>query len=244
MKFIGSILIILLFSSARPVSNISPQFAFPKMDSALVNLWISCKEKNEDSAHLFINRLLAIWDDSKIKMSAQRIDHLDMASVIHEIDILIKEIDFHINLSDFDVAELYTFHILWQFKDIRKNLTSDQYSLDELIETYEIYQEVKCIVNDEMMGLYEWREFIAVVDQLKKEIKRYKSITKNELDNDFPLVKSPVHTDKINDLKKQLRAFERSLDSALRTDFIEPCDQIEPAIIELFKSYTQLLITS
>lgn len=214
------------------------------MDSALVNLWIACKDKNEESAHLFINRLLAIWDDSKIKMATKKINHLDIPSVIHEVDIMIKEIDYHINLSDYDVAELYTFHILWQFKDIRKNLTSDLYSLDNLIESYEIYQELKCIVNDEMMGLYEWGEFIGVVDQLKKEVKGYKSISKNVLNYDFPAVKSSIHLSKINALKKQMRTFEKSLDSGIRTDFIRPCDQIEPAIIELFKSYTQPLITS
>ena len=236
VKYIRVIIVSVLFLPGSLLQAEISEFVFPEMDQAVIDLWLYEGEDMNEALSL-LEGVSEEWGVARKNIMELSIAHLDKKGFIEDQDRRIQIIKRLIAKTRLSKARQEAFVLLSEFKDVRECFTNDDYVLDYLISTYNVYLSVHKIIHDEMMGLYEWREFIWYVDHLKIEVASLEGqLKKSQLDgNDNEMITS------LEKLKVCLTTLDESLGDAYRPDFELPCNELYDAIKELFQAYNGLI---
>jgi hypothetical protein len=222
-----------MFSSSI-VSQVKDQFVFIDLDAKLIDLWTQAKSGKSQNIQKIFDDVKTTWTNTKSYIKSNQIEHFDNKPFIKSQDALLPHLEAAIRSVDLSNVEFYTYHFIWEFREMRSCFTYDEYTFDQLWETYDAHQQMSYILGDQMMGLYEWNEFIIYYGKFKKEFDLYKQMVNSSMVEgiDFAKFKKGI-------LKAEecIAEFEIALKSAFRPDFELPCNQIEAALIDLFKLY-------
>jgi len=101
----------------------------------------------------------------------------------------------------------------------------------------QLFQDVKFVVNDEMLDLYHWMEFKRMVEDLNYEWSVYAKLSYEELSlcNDFE--SEEVHEGLVLQVSECMDELLACFESAYRPDFQLPCTDMEDALDKLFIFY-------
>lgn len=214
----------------------SAAFTFPEMDQTVLSFWVS--ESGEIKSMLM--DISEEWGATREDILGLSISHFDPVSFVEDQDRRILSIYHYVDASQYLNARQEAYILLTEFKDVRECFTSDVYELDFLLEAYSGYLSVHEIIHDEMLGLYEWSEFVWFVDQLKAKVERLDGhLLKNRLGTPDEKVYAALEK-----LKGCLATLDDSLGDAYRPDFEMPCNELNESFIELWRAYNQLITLS
>lgn len=231
------ILIILIcsLSGLSLIAQKRSEFVFTNLDGKLLDLWIHLqKSPDPEQAIGLMENIKTEWILTRKTIKDNNIEHFDNGAFMDSQDLLIYEAEGSIRDQDWSTAEFYIYHFIWEFREIRDCFTYDEYAFDQLWKTYDAYQQMKYIVNDPMMGLYEWNEFVGLYKDFKEEFKDYKQMSGPQFENST----RGEYIQAIAKVEQCIAEFDIALRSAYQPNFELPCDQIGESLIELFGVYT------
>lgn len=236
VKYIRVIILsaFLLSSCMAQVPN--REFVFPDMDRAILSFWI-CDDCEVSEIHALMSNISEEWAKIRGDIEQVNIKDFDRSGFVEDQDIRIVSINKYLDKAQFLKARQLAYILLSEFKVVRECFTNDDYDIDYIIEAYGSYLSVHEIIHDEMMGLYEWREFIWFVEHLKIKVD----------DLEEHLVKSQVNIrdeqilESIEKIKGCLKTLDDSLGDAYRPDFEMPCNELYNSFKELWKAYSKLI---
>lgn len=209
-------------------------FIFKKLDAAIINFWLAETQDVQVLLNLE-NDLLIQWNSASGLIDEKQFSHFDKVGFLHDQDKRLKYIHELLSRGKYKQLEKELLVFLTEFKEVRECFTDDFYLLDELLTSYQAYLSVHEIIHDELMGLYEWTEFIWYVDQLKCKVE--------ELEVKFSGIEGIQSSGAIQHALSRLNTCLASLDDSLgeayRPDFEVPCNELQLAFADLFKAYNK-----
>ena len=229
------ITIILLICVGQVRSQSDYSFVFKDLDNNLLQLWL-----NEDADQTvrtdLLNGVMRSWESAEKEIARVSILHFDQQGFISDQQKrlnFIQEAILKNERKSVVKAQKELYILLSEFSEVRLCFTNDVYSLDRLIAGYDAYLEVHGIIHDQMMGIYEWTEFIWYVDQLKCRVEEIElSMNLTDPSPSFTKVASALAK-----LQTCLKTLDESLGDAYRPDFEVPCNELQIAFEELFSAY-------
>ncbi len=232
---IFSIILFLVFL-AMTSSWSQNQFVYEPLDQKIISLWLSDPEQTVQNADLFEEMYLA-WTEAKQKIRIVELRAFNNESFIQSQEHRLQVIKSLLWGKKVQAAQKECWILLNEFRDIRQCFTQDDYLLDNMLETYHSYQRVHEIVHDQMMGLYEWTEFIWFVDQLRcdAEMLDYK-MSKHK---DYQATVLVQTMDKVNDCLFRLN---EAIETAFQSNFELPCDETGKALETMLHQFSKLFV--
>ena len=231
MRITPIILISVLIHFAFQQQN---QFTFPDLDREMLSLWLGLKQGENRDYEKQVLTIKNEWSKVLDIVDEEYIEHFDYQSFIERQGLLMNEIVATESKEDYEALEFFTHQFMWEFKKIREAFTNDSYPLDDLWQVYDMYEQVRFVVNDPMLGLYEWNEFIGLYEDFKKEYLEFKQKSKTQLEqSNFSLYQTSIEK-----VEQCIAEFEISLETAQKTDIEMPCNEIGLALLDLFAVYT------
>ncbi len=110
--------------------------------------------------------------------------------------------------------------------DLRTCEGVEFYPLDAFWKSFDIYHEVRHIVNDQMMDLRGWFEFEDMITEMVARWNQYELIVQDYADEYFPGFNQEEQSIINEEMEGCMSHFIESLESGYRPDFIVPCDQV------------------
>lgn len=222
----------ILLSHSTFAQSYHAQFVYPEMDQTVISLWMSEDEHALDKESS-VQNIADKWTTIREDIATSNIAHFDKMGFIEDQDIRIASMHKLMAQSKYTKAREEAYVLLSQFREVRQCFTQDDYILDYILDAFDGYIEVHKIIHDEMMGLYEWREFVWFVDKLK--------ISVADLETHLTLSRvEPYHNTlipSIDKLKGCLNTLDESLGDAYRPDFELPCNELGTSFKELIRAY-------
>ena len=209
------------------------QFTFPYLDKEMLSLWLNLKQGENHDYETQVRAVKNEWAKVLDTVDKGYIEHFDYQGFIEGQGLLMNEIVASQSKEDYEALEFFTHQFIWEFKKIREAFTNDSYPLDDLWQVYDMYEQVRYVVNDPMLGLYEWNEFIGLFEDFKMEYLEFKQKSSTQFEkSNFSLYQSSVQK-----VEQCIAEFEESLKTAQRTDIEMPCNEIGMALLDLFAVY-------
>lgn len=234
VKYISIYALGLLFCQSCLAQATNTALVYPDMDHAIMSMWLS-EDANTNDVQSLQKALSDEWRMIREDIATSSIEHFDKMSFIEDQDVRIASMHDLIAKSDYNHARKEAYVMLSQFKEARECFTQDDYTLDYVLDAYDGYLSVHGIIHDEMMGLYEWREFVWFVDNLKVRVQ--------DLETHLTLSRvEPYHNrlvPALDKLKVCLTTLDESLGDAYRPDFVMPCNELGISFKELISAYNQ-----
>ncbi len=230
MLFLG------MLSISRPLSGQNDNlFTFPELESDLITLWTSMGERQDSlGADISLDTLKSHWLPVREKIRTLNLKHLASEALVAEFDLLIYEIEIATDQGDRALVGQKARDFLEGFREVRHYFTSDLYPLDELWFAYDIYEEIYLTVNDPMLGLYDWGEFLLLFDDFQRQFEKYMVLAKPGFKGEQRVV-FEILIQSVLDCSSE---FAKALQSANQEDFVAPCDETGQALRELMSLYS------
>ncbi len=233
-----SCLVNLIISTLLLAACFSPlgaqeSLSFPDLDMSLIELWYEAEMGNTTSCKRNVRESLEKWNEVEKTMQgySHNIELID--EFIINVDNLFRALPEICDKNNMIEMSGYSYHIMWEFRMMRYFLGHDQYSLDILWDMYDEYEEIVLTVHDEMFGLLSWVEFMDRVDTFSSLWDRYRETVQVSLGVESQYdVEFRTATEKVDEC---LSYFLASLESAYRTDFELPCDELGTAVKDLIR---------
>ena len=209
------------------------EFEYRALDRALIELWLNQDLSVRKNLDLF-EQVQKQWFIVRKELSNHDIRHFDHGGFIEDQELRLRGIKYSIDNQRWEDVGNEALIMIKEFRDIRYCFTTDEYILDQILDAYEAYEVVSDIVHDQMMGLYEWSEFIWFVDQLKCKVDLVDQTfetSKTEYTNASGISEA---LDKIEFCLKQL---DESVATAYQPNFTMPCDDTGEALLELLRQF-------
>ncbi|NND33860.1 MAG: hypothetical protein HKN76_14820 [Saprospiraceae bacterium] len=208
-------------------------FTYPDVDAQLIKLWIQAEKSAGYQLTETYMGLETIWYMSKEQLLRKEFRHVNIDDFVAEQDQLIRTIEPLLSSNEYRQIAEKSYVILWNFQEIRKYFTSDLYPLDELLTAFSTYDKLHAAVDDPMLDLYEWNEFIQLFTDFKKQFKRYVVMS----EPGFSSEKHVLFKLGVQRVFECSEEFEAALKTAQQNDFVAPCDDTRDALMELISLY-------
>ncbi len=212
------------------------QFTFPQLDLDVMNLWLAAHNRHQPTQ---LDELYTVaasdWMLVRADVAAKRLLHFDAESFVVTQDKLLYQMDEAVQLKDVELLEKLAYEFLAGFREVRLYFTNDLYAIDELFTTFDLYQELHHAVDDLLLDLYDWKEFVQLYDVFKAQFDRFCTIADPGFgDEDDVLFK--LMTQRVRDCASDL---ESAIETAQQGNFIAPCDDTHDALLDLIGLYAQ-----
>jgi hypothetical protein len=229
-----SLVIILLVITTTQLGGQEPNvFTYPELDAQLITLWMHAERGEAKQLSMIYDDLQTSWQLSKDEISFKKLRHFDVDDFIDTQERIISEMRQQVVGKDYSELAANSYILLENFHEVRTYFTSDLYPLDELLSAFSLYDQLHEAVDDPMLGLFEWNDFIQLFIDFKKQFKRYSVLAEPGFDHEkHVLFKLAVQ--RVFDCSGE---FELALKTAQQTNFIAPCDDTRDALIELIALY-------
>ena len=235
MKRIGLIIITLCLIGTITAQR-QGDFIYKSLDQAAINLWLAETDDVSVLSNLEAD-LQSQWRVVYNQIIANDLVHFDKDGFLNDQDYRVTYLHELVKRKKNYILRKEVYIFLTDFKEVRDCFTDDFYLLDAILDSYQAYLDVHEIIHDQMMGLYEWTEFVWHVDQLKCSI--------DELESKFSVPDGPAPDPAIQAALEKLRicltTLDESLGDAYRPDFEVPCNDLHIAFKDLFRAYSQTL---
>lgn len=227
--------IALFFFLCSGVHHIDAQngFIFLELDQKTIDLWLDSQDTNTDLEESFED-VQKEWFTARKKIEKLSILHFDNEGFIEDQELRLRGIENAIKKDNREVVENESMILLNDFKEVRTCFTNSSYLLDDIMETYKTYLELSEIVHDPMMGLYEWSEFIWLIDQVKCKVEIVELQLGSDSDQYANIRGMKSAIEKVNYCLKLL---DESVQTAFQPNFELPCDETGDALLELINQF-------
>lgn len=230
----GILLISLVVLSGSLISQ-NQSLVFPAFDEALLQIWKF--EKGRGNLPAGLKQIENEWDSVRKELKERKLQHINIDDFILLIDEEVVSLRFFNDMYMKDFASMISYNILLDFKTLREHSDPIQYSLDRLLDTYNLFHEIEGTVNDQMFGLLEWFEFEDLMCGLKTHIEEYNEISINEIQKHFPSINNAEHFQSKQRVLECFSELQRSLNTGFIPDFKIPCNDLKQSLEELFNLY-------
>ncbi len=109
--------------------------------------------------------------------------------------------------------------------------------LAQLIQAYESNLEIAHVVNDQMMDLKYWFEFMDLVEVFISSWDKYQCYTISRIELYYPAIDIQSHHEYMGKVADCTDLFLDSMQSGNRTEMISPCDDLRSNLEQLIFSY-------
>ena len=235
MKDAIYVITILIFSHFLNVQLLSAQesFIFVELDQKTILLWLDCQDPNINLEQRF-DDLQGAWFGARKKIRNTSISHFDNEGFIEDQELRLRAIQRAVQLNKRTTIRDELMILLHEFREVRTCFTTSEYLLDDIMDTYITYLELSEIVHDPMMGLYEWSEFIWLIDQVKCKVETVETQLVSDSDQYANRRGMKSAIDKVNYC---LKVLDESVQTAYQPNFELPCDETGDALIELIREF-------
>ncbi len=208
-------------------------YIYPELDKALIQLWEFAENKNVDLYESQVAEVELVWSQVQQDLPKEDVDHFQFIGFNRFMNNLIADIHYACaNKNDRNIKSL-SFLALREFEILRHCTSTPDYPLDLLIEAYNNYQELHFIVHDPMLDLFAWFEFEDFVDNFEYCWFLFSKDDLMTIKEYFPEMSMETLNKRIEDVNTCFEDFRLSLETAYRTDFEMPCDQLGKSLKEL-----------
>jgi len=163
-------------------------------------------------------------------------------NALMNIDVLVEEINSQLNTIDNCLIDELCQNILEESFKLRHCLGEAATPLELLIQTYQFNEEISTVVNDQMMDLKYWFEFLDLVNSFVESWDRYACLTSFEIKESYPFINPEIHKIYLNEVRNCTDLFLDSMQSADRKAMVQPCDDLQENLQELIFSYSMPLV--
>ena len=233
MRQLWLFLSLVLFQPAIAQNN--NEFTFPELDAKIISIWLGAYQ--EDGFEV-TQRFVAtddMWQLIREEILEGDLYHFNAEPFLLVQDMLIFEMQVAIDNDDYLGLSELSYEFLAGFRDVRKFFTNDLYPLDELFSAFDIYGELHYAVDDPLLGLYEWPEFVRLLDDFEKQFQKYSVVAEPGFDNEGHVL-FKLMTQRVRDCSSE---FRESLKTAMQNKFVAPCDDTHDALVELIELYAE-----
>jgi len=213
------------------------QQVYPNLDQGLILLWKNAllnDNQNTKSALVLVQKA---WSIAKPKITKLRNSQFDNRKFIDETDLILKALPYYIDNNYVKLLENYSYQLLLDLSSMRSCIGVKNYPLDRLLNLHISYNEIHFTVHDEMMGLLYWFEFQELVEDFIDYWGEYECMDNEDINLNFENIDDELHKGLKDTFNSCLSNFISSLDSANRTDFEIPCEDMGVALRELMWLY-------
>ena len=226
------ILFAMLMWSA-PVTQDANIFTYPTLDAHLISLWVHAENGTANQLPKAYSEVQESWKLIKTHLLTENWKHLDMAAFVTDQDRILTEMHNVILDGKLQKLSLLSFEILQNFREVRTYFTSDLYPLDELLLSFLKYDEIHQAVDDPMLGLYEWKDFVQLFTDFKRQFKRYVVLAEPAFSGEEHVL-FKLSVQRVIDCSHE---FEKAIETAQQSNFVAPCDDTRDAMLELIALY-------
>ncbi len=231
LKMINVMFFLTLMLSAYALYS-QDRFIFEELDHAILEFYTATDKSSDRFARLSAD-IDSNWKSVKKQIENSQYQHFDKVGFVKEQDNRIQIITRLVSQDRILEAQKEVYVLLKEFQEVRECIPIDDYDLDVIIEAYDTYLSVHEIIHDEMMGLYEWTEFIWFVDDLKCKVEAMGEKFGGKMkDSNNPDMKNAYIR-----LEQCLSTLDKSLVNAYTPDFELPCDDLKIAFMDLIEAY-------
>ncbi|NND08488.1 MAG: hypothetical protein HKN87_19075 [Saprospiraceae bacterium] len=234
------LLVCFTIALVTPVSGqCQHRFSFPDLDAKMISVWSACLNGDTSGLEKNLAKASTSWDLVRAGIKQLDIVHFSSSDFIAEVDAMMHDINIALEANDINCLEQMSYEFMAAFREVRMDFTGDQYPLDELFLALERYEEVHYAVDDPLLGLYEWNQFIRLFTDFKEQFDRYCRSGEAGFKNGDHVLYS-LMVQRVRDCSAK---FESALNTAMQNEFVAPCDDTHQALIDLIKLYTTPRLT-
>lgn len=209
------------------------QFTFRDFDEQLVSIWLDAYRGNTANVEHEMEEASEAWMQIREQILESNILHFAAPTFTMQQDLLMHEMRSAVSNRDFTYFDLMCYEFLAGFREVRTYFTNDLYPLDDLFKSYDIYQELHYAVDDPMLGLYEWKEFVGLFEDFQWQFERYCIMAEPGFDAEESVL-FRLMTQRVRDCSEE---FSNSLKTAMQNNFVAPCDDTQDALVDLIGLY-------
>ena len=214
------------------------QFTFPELDGHVVSVWSAAYRGNTSVLEQSLAATNEAWDLVSEQIITLHISHFAGASFVNEQSALLQELQRAVEIDDYDDLAFLAYEFLTGFREVRSYFTSDLYPLDELLAAFDLYQELHYAVDDPLLGLYDWKEFVRLFTTFKEQFEHYHRLARPGFHGEDEVL-FKLMSQRVRDCSAE---FEQSLKTAMQNEFVSPCDDTHDALIDLIELYAKPLL--
>ena len=211
------------------------QFTFRDFDGQLVGIWLAAYRGDLDQIKVKMSEVSDQWLELRLQINESDLIHFAAPPFVVQQDMLMREMTNAVREKKYIYFETMCYEFLAGFREVRTYFTNDLYPLDELFRSYDRYQELHYAVDDPMLGLYEWKEFIGLFEDFQQQFDHYHVVAEPGFDGEHSVL-FKLMTQRVIDCSLEFRL---ALKTAMQDNFVAPCDDTQDALIDLIDLYVE-----
>ena len=223
----------ILFIAQSVMAQNQNKFVFKDFDRQLVNIWLNGYRDITFDLEVQVEAISEEWMHMRDEILDLNLAHFSAPTFVMQQDLLMHEMRSAVQNGDFTYFDLMCYEFLAGFREVRTYFTNDLYPLDDLFRSFDIYQELHYAVDDPMLGLYEWKEFVGLFEDFQWQFEKYTILAEPGFDSENNVL-FRLMTQRVIDCSQELK---ESLKTAMQNNFVAPCDDTHDALIDLIGLY-------
>ncbi|MEL6655935.1 MAG: hypothetical protein AAFP77_07570 [Bacteroidota bacterium] len=237
MRGLVILVCIVLLSSSNLSTNEVPPFIFPKLDQALIQVWLSANAQDAQTLSLHYETLLQQWQTSRTEIGDFPLQAYNPYLFIGTVDALVGHLDQAQNQSDFLEIQDIINAIQREFQIARQFHRQDYYPLDLWWDVQSIFTEIHSATNDPKLGLLEWQELECLFDEMVCVLHDYEQRAEAHMTIYAPQVDEDKHKAAMNEIYECIASYQKALMDGYQENLVWPCDQIKVALTDILRCY-------
>lgn len=229
------IIVVLLVGGFILCSNVffAQESPYAEFERNLISVWFSGSNACDIQLEYSTQELLKSWKElSHITNYKDEVTH-HTCLYRYELENLLIELNDNKDLFKYSEINRTTHRIFYVLSDLRQCKGEYKYHLDLLWNSYVQFIEINTAVNDVMFNKLEWFEFMDVVNCLEESWTDFKELGPEIIVSQCSTVSTNVLSQKMNQFDNCFEVFKRAFDGSYYSEFIEPCDDMGQALLEM-----------
>ena len=210
---------------------------FQELDKKLMKLWLNGKNQVFQNLESRLASSIKEWKFVKSELNKSELSHINIPEFIKDVDYFFELLIVSSELEDYKNIERMSYHILYEFRNLRQCYFYSSYPLDKLWDVIDVYYNIDFTIDDPMMNLKEWFEFEDMINEMICDWENYDHLHISEIQNYFPGINAERHNVIKEDVDSCTFSLLISIETAQQDKFKMPCDQLGNALEELIQLY-------
>ncbi len=199
---------------------------YPQMDLALIKLRKAIIQQDVAQYPEALQDLRDHWGVAANQMLSFDFTEFNIHELVEVEDLTLHALSDALAENDSLTAMEELAYFRQNLMDLRTCEGVEFYPLDAFWKSFDIYHDVRHIVNDQMMDLRGWFEFEDMITEMVARWNQYELIVQDYADEYFPGYNHQEQSVINEEMEGCMSHFIESLESGYRPDFIVPCDQV------------------
>ncbi len=229
IMFITVLVSMLIPCVAQPLAP----FAYPRLDAQLVSLWMTAEHGIDWQIKDTYAELKTDWSKIREDILNQEISHLNTEEFVQDQDHKFAGMQRLIDQADYQNLAQQAFEAMQAFQHVRTYFTRELCALDDLLATFQLYNELHYAVDDPMLGLLDWQELTQLFSNFQQQFDTYVVVAEPGFTAELGVL-FKLYVQRVYDCTAEFKA---SLESAQQDNFVAPCDDTRDALMNLLSLY-------